>query len=132
MEAGAARGADVFFDFKHNATPKGLAHYDAQLAHCMGQQLGQRRLLELEVPRYRPFVETVNSMIKRGIKRVVRARTDEARTTELLLAVLAHNLRQLIMARRKYRIAIPFADARANAIIDGVLWPKEAAAEKVA
>ncbi|MGZ5095232.1 MAG: transposase [Burkholderiales bacterium] len=119
-KAAHSKGAEVFIDFPVDAQPCGFPHHDEQLAHCNanGRDGDERWNAGY---RWRPLVESANSMLKRVIKRIVRARTEEARETELLLALLAHNLCQLAMARAEYGMDIPFADQRALAIIDAVI-----------
>jgi hypothetical protein len=57
----------------------------------------------------------------RTIKRVVRARSKEARENEVLLMVVIYGLVRLLFARKAFGIAIPFADERAMKSIDAVL-----------
>ena len=120
-----AHGGEAYIDFRSDAKPqsiRGFAHYDDQLALW-----NRHRDAWLDVYSYRYLIECVNSMYKRTVKRVVRARLERPRENEVLLGVLSYNLCRLIVARIEHSIEIPWADERALATIDAIVTESRSA-----
>lgn len=121
----AAYGGRAFIDFQAGSKPqKGFPHYNEMLALYLDEDSNEwdRNYNQ------RPKIETLNSVLKRTIKRALRARSERGRLNEALLAVLAMGLCRLHMARLQYNVAIPFADDRALAVVDGIDLDEEEAA----
>lgn len=108
----AALGARAYIDFPDDAVPSGTPHhdemYDLWKNHSEEWHAGYD---------YRNLVETGNFMLKETNRRKVRARLEQSRENELLAMAVVHNLCRLLMVRKEFDIAIPFADPRAMNII---------------
>lgn len=113
FEAIHARGGRAFLDFHVDAKYCGSPHHDEMLR--LYREDTDAWHAEYD---FRPLIETVNSMIKRCIKRIVRARLEQSRRNEVLLSALVHNLVRLPHVRAAYTIDIPWADGQALDLID--------------
>jgi hypothetical protein len=111
-----ALGARAFLDFDRNSKPNGSPHRDEMRAIWKNEDSPEWS----EGYGLRKLVETANSVLKKRIKKVIRARSELARENEILTMVLVYNLTRLLVARKKHGIEIPFADAQAMAVIDGI------------
>jgi hypothetical protein len=111
-----ALGARAFLDFDRNSKPNGSPHRDEMLAMRLNEDSPEWSLGY----GLRKLIETANSVLKRRIKRMIRARTELARENEILTVVLIYNLIRLLVARKKFGIELAFADAKAMAVIDAI------------
>jgi hypothetical protein len=67
----------------------------------------------------RQIVECFNSMFQRNRSQKIRAKSEEARETEILAMCVVQNLCQLSMIWKRLNITIPFADERAMRALRG-------------
>lgn len=114
-EAVAACGGRALIDQRITTKPVGQPHHD-EMVRLRRDDFDRW----FDGYRYRTLVECANSIMKRTIKRVIRARLERSRTNELLLVCIVHNLARLIIARIEHGIDIPWADPEALEMIDAV------------
>lgn len=113
------RGGKPYIDFsdiKGRGPRKGMDHYNKALADW---QAGAEEWTDAYA--YRWLSESANSSYKRTIKRVIRARFEETREAEVVLATLAFSLKWLAHARAKFGVSVPWADAKTLRLIDEVV-----------
>lgn len=118
FEAVAACGGEALIDQKATTKPLGQPHHD-EMVRLRRNDFDRW----FDRYRYRTLVECANSIMKRTIKRVIRARLERSRTNELLLVCIVHNLARLIVARIEHGIEIPWADAEALDMMDAIREP---------
>lgn len=119
-EAVHALGARAYLDFDKGAKPRpGFRHYNEML--CLW--LHHRWTLFNSVYMYRKLIECANSILQRTVKRTLRAGKTLSVENEALTLLLVHSLMRLHAVRHEYKIALPFCDERALAVIDGVDHP---------
>lgn len=115
----ASCGGTAYIDQKSNTRKNGSPHHDAMVT-----LRGLFFDTWFDHYRFRTLVECVNSVIKRTIKRVVRARLQRSRTNEVLLICLVHNVLCLIRARVQYGLEIPWVDEDTRKAIDMIAKTK--------
>ncbi len=111
----ASCGGRAYFDQRSNTAGEGFPHHDEMVRLKREDPAGW-----LAIYNFRSLVECVNSIMKRTIKRVIRARRETSRDNELLLVCLVYNLLRLAEARIKFRVDIPWASPEALAVIDAL------------
>lgn len=124
FEAVAARGGVAMIDFRNpgGKGPQGLPHYDAQLARYQADPAEY-----LENYHVRSLAETVNSTFMRTIANGLRSRYSECLVAEAWLLCIVYNLIRLLHARAEFAIDIPWLDARALRVVDGLNLEQPAA-----
>jgi Transposase DDE domain/SWIM zinc finger len=113
------RGGTPYIDFSDipgRGPMEGKGHYNRALAKWKADDDEWTQAYA-----HRWLSESANSSLKRTIKRVIRARYEETREVEVLMATLAFSLKWLAHARAKHGVDIPWADAKALALIDEVV-----------
>lgn len=114
-------GGRAFLDFDANAqsTNGKSPYYDKQLALYRDD-----RDAWCEIYDFRSLCESLNHAIKTPFKDVLNAQTAITRENEALALILAYNLARVPELRSKFRLDLPFADAKAMAFVDGAIQRK--------
>jgi transposase len=113
-------GGDAYFDVKTNTKTTG----DTALAEMARRRLADKDEWESTYG-FRSLIETTNSMLKRNLKRIIRARLETSRKNEILLMCLVHNLCRLMVARIEHGIDIPWAQASTINLLDQIAWESD-------
>lgn len=118
FEEVASCGGRAYFDQRSNTAGEGFPHHDEMVRLKREDPAGW-----FAIYNFRSLVECANSIMKRTIKRVIRARRETSRNNELILVCLVYNFLRLAEARIKYRIDIPWATPESIAAIDALRNP---------
>ncbi len=110
-------GGTAYIDQKSNAKENGSPHHD-EMVRLKKEDFDSW----FDGYRYRPLVESVNSSMKRTVKRIIRARLEQSRYNELLLVCVVYNLLRLMEARIEYGVDIDWAGPEELQMLDKIAY----------